>query len=94
MKFYDIDPANNYFTLPNFAWHAMLKMTEIKLEQLTDVNMYNFCEKGLRGGTSMISHRYAKANNKYMKDYNPEDISSYIIQNKNISNNLFFTLDR
>jgi hypothetical protein len=79
MKFYDIDPANNYFTLPNFAWHAMLKMTEIELEQLTDVNMYNFCEKGLRGGTSMISHRYAKANNKYMKDYNSEDISSYIM---------------
>jgi hypothetical protein len=79
MKFYKLDPANGYFTLPNFAWHAMLKMTDVELEQLTDVNMYNFCEKGLRGGTSMISHRYAKANNKYMKDYNSEDISSYIM---------------
>lgn len=79
MKYYELDPANGYFTLPNFAWHAMLKMTDIELEQLTDVDMYNFCEKGLRGGTSMISHRYAKANNKYMKDYNPEDISSYIM---------------
>ena len=38
MKFYDIDPANNYFTLPNFAWHAILKMTEIELEQLTIIH--------------------------------------------------------
>jgi hypothetical protein len=79
MKFYDLDPANGYFTLPNFAWHAMLKMTKVELEQLTNVDMYNFCEKGLRGGTSLISHRYAKANNKYMNDYNPDDVSSYIM---------------
>ena len=79
MTHYEIDPANNYFTLPNFAWDAMLKMTKIELEQLTDVDKYIFCEKGLRGGTSMISHRYAKANNKYMAEHNPDEISSYIM---------------
>lgn len=80
MKHYNLDPANNnYITLPSFAWDAMLKMTKIELEQLTDINMYQFCEKGLRGGTSMISHRYAKANNKYMSEHNPNDISSYIM---------------
>lgn len=80
MKHYNLDPANNkYITLPSFAWDAMLKMTKIELEQLTDNDKYIFCEKGLRGGTSMISHRYAKANNKYMSEHNPDEISSYIM---------------
>lgn len=79
MKNYKLDPANGYFTLPNFAWDAMLKMTKVKLELLTDIDMYQMVEKGIRGGISMISHRYAKANNKYMNDFNPEDISSYIV---------------
>ena len=57
----------------------MLYKTRIELEQLTDIDKYIFCERGIRGGVSMISHRYAKANNKYLQDYNPNDISSYII---------------
>ena len=35
-------------------------------------------EKGIRGGISHISKRYAEANNKYMKDYNPDEESTYI----------------
>ncbi len=57
----------------------MFKKTEVKLEQLTDVDKYIFCELGLRGGTSMITHRYARANNKYMKDHDVDDISSFIV---------------
>ena len=79
MTNYDLDPSNGYFTLPNFAWMAMLKKTGVVLELLTDIDMYQFCEQGIRGGTSLISHRYAKANNKYMKDYNENDISSHIM---------------
>lgn len=79
MKHYELDPANGYFTLPNFAWDAMLKKSVVKLEQLTDIDMYLFCEKGLRGGTSMISHRYARANNKYMKEYKIDETTSYIV---------------
>jgi hypothetical protein len=79
IKNYGLDPAQGYFTLPNYAWDAMLKMTGVVLDQLTDIDMYQFCEQAIRGGTSMISHRYAKANNKYMKDFIPDAISSYII---------------
>lgn len=76
---YGLDPANGYLTLPNFAWDAMLYMTNVKLEQLYDPNMYMFFERGIRGGISTITHRYAKANNKYMEDFNPSEESFYIM---------------
>ena len=80
MSYYNLDPCSkNYFTLPGYAWDSLLLKTGISLDQLTDIDKYIFCEKGLRGGISMITHRYAKANNKYMKDYEPNDISSYIM---------------
>ena len=46
----------------------MLKMTGVKLEKIFDIDIYLFIEKGLRGVISYIAKRYAKANNKYMKD--------------------------
>ena len=45
----------------------MLKMTGVKLEKISDIDMYLFIEKGLRGGISYIAKRYNEANNKYIK---------------------------
>ena len=56
----------------------MLKMTGVKLEQISDIDKYLFIEKGLRGGISYISKRYAKANNKYKNDYDPKKPSTFI----------------
>ena len=56
----------------------MLKMSGVKLEKLSDINMYLFIEKGLRGGISYIAERYAKANNKCMKDYDSTKPSKFI----------------
>ena len=63
---YELDPAW-YYTLPGLAWDACLKMTQVELELLHDQDMLLMVEKGVRGGVSMISTRYGKANNKYMK---------------------------
>ena len=48
-------------------------MTDIKLEEVSDINKYLFIEKGLRGGISYIAKRYAKANDKYTNDYDPKN---------------------
>ena len=54
-------------------------MTDVKLEKISDIDQYLFIEKGRRGGRSYFAKRYAKANNKYMNDYNPNKQSTFII---------------
>ena len=75
---YGLDPAH-YYTAPGLAWDAALKVTDVSLELLSDVDMLLMTEEGIRGGVSMISNRYAKANNKYMGDkFNSNEPSTYI----------------
>ena len=78
LEYYKLDPCH-YFTSPGLSWDAMLKMTDIKLELMTDIDMFQFIEKGLRGGISYIANRYGKANNKYMKEYDDKAPSKYIM---------------
>ena len=77
LKDYELDPAH-FLSLPGLAWQACLKKTNIELELLTDYDMLLMVEEGIRGGICHSIHRYAKANNKYMKNYNNNDESSYI----------------
>ena len=75
---YKLDPAH-YFTAPGLAWDAALKVTEVKLELLSDMDMLLMVEKGIRGGVSMISNRYGKSNYKYMDDrFDASKPSKYI----------------
>ena len=77
MKHYKLDPCH-YYTAPGLAWDACLKETNQKLELLKDYDMLMMFERGIKVGITHISNRYAEANNKYMKDYNPDKPSSYI----------------
>ena len=65
MQYYKLDPCN-YFKSPGLSWDAMLKMTNIKLELMTDIDRFQVMEKGMHGGVSYIANRYGNANNKYM----------------------------
>ena len=53
-------------------------MTGVKLEKISDIDKYLFIEKESRGGISYICKRYAKANNKYMSDYDSNKPSTFI----------------
>ena len=77
LNIYELDPV--YFvSAPGLAWQACLKKTGVELELLTDIDMLLMIEKGTRSGICQATHRYAKANNKYMKNYNKNIESSYI----------------
>ena len=78
LKNYELDPAH-YYTVPGLAWDAALKFTGVKLETLHDIEMHQFIERGMRGGISIITTRYAKANNKYLSEHDPEQPIYYII---------------
>ena len=71
------DPCH-YFSSPGLSWDAMSKMTGAKLEKIPDIDKYLFIEKGLRRRIFYITKRYAKANNKYMNDYDPKKSSTFI----------------
>jgi hypothetical protein len=74
---YKLDPCH-YVGTPSFGWDAMLLKTKVELDLMTDCDMYQFFERGIRGGQSVIFKKYAKANNKYLSDYNPNEKSTYI----------------
>ena len=79
LKIYGLDPVY-YFTAPGLAWDACLKITDIDLELLNDEDMLLLFEKGIRGGISIISNRYGKANNKYMgRGFNKNKASKYLM---------------
>ena len=77
LEVYELDPAH-FLSLPGLAWQACLKKTNIELELLTNYDMLLMVEEGIRGGICHSIHRYAKANNKYLKNYNKNIESSYI----------------
>ena len=77
LKYYGLDSCH-YFSSPGLSWDAMLKMTGIKWEKISDIDKYLLIEKGLRGGISNIAKRYAEANNKYTKNYDSKKLSTFI----------------
>ena len=77
LKTYGFDPA--YFvSLPGFAWYTFLKITEVKLELITNINMLLMIESGMRGGVCHEISSYSESNNKYMDNYDGDKQSSFL----------------
>ena len=68
IRTYELDPAH-FISLPGLSWQACLKKAGVVLALLTDYDILLMIEEGIRGGICHAVHRYAKANNEYMKDY-------------------------
>ena len=86
MAMYELDPAH-FLTSPGLAWQAMLKMTKVKLELITDVDQYMFIESGIRGGLTFIGKRFAKANHEHCDEYDQDKDKVYIAYQD--ANNLY-----
>ena len=79
LNYYGLDPVH-YYSAPGISIDTFLKMTKVKIELMTDIDMFLMIERGIRGGISCISHRFAKANNKYLKnhEYDESEDKSFI----------------
>ncbi|CAB4022658.1 Gastrula zinc finger, partial [Paramuricea clavata] len=75
---YKLDPAH-YISAPSLSWDAFLKQSGEEIELVSDMDMFQFFEKGMRGGVSHIAHRHSTANNKYMETYNEEAENKFLM---------------
>ena len=78
IKTYKVDPGY-FLSLPGLAWQGCLKKTGVKLELISDIDMLLMLEDGIRGGICHSVLRHAKANNKYMKDYDENKDDYFLI---------------
>ena len=78
LEYCKLDPCR-YSSSPRLSSNAVLKMTRIELEIISDIEMYLFIEKGMKGGISCIAKRYSKANNKYIQSYDVNKPSKFIL---------------
>ena len=65
-KTYNLDPRHSY-TLPGFSWQAMLKMTKIELELISDSDIHLFLMDTIRGGICVVNKKHVIANNIYTR---------------------------
>ena len=71
LEIYKLD-SSKFISVPGLTWQTALKKTKVKLDLLTDIDMFLIVEIGIKGGICHSIYRYAKANNKYMKYYDKD----------------------
>ncbi len=77
-KYYGLD-CTSYMSLPQYSFDALLKHSEVELELFHDIDMLNFVQKGIRGGTSCIFKRHAVANNSHLRNHDKNKPNSYLL---------------
>ena len=76
LQYYVLDPCH-YFSSLGVSWNAMVKMTEIEFELISDIAMYLSIERGMRGGVSYIAKRHSKEDHKHMQWYDVNEPSNF-----------------
>ena len=77
IEIYQLDPAH-FVSVPGLAWQACLKKTGVELELLTNKDMLTMVESRIRGGMCNAVYRNAEANNKNMKIFDENSLSTYL----------------
>ena len=77
LKIYELDLAR-FLSVPGWAWQETLKERKVKLDFLTDIDILLMVANGIRGGIYHSIYQYAKANKKYIKNYDKNKESSYL----------------
>ena len=77
LKNFNLDPWH-YFSAPGLSWDAMLKITKVELEKVSDADMHILIERGMRGGTSYVSKKHSEANNEYCLNYDKNKAKVHI----------------
>ena len=78
LKYYNLDPCH-YSSAPGLSWDAMLKMTKVELEKISEADIHLFIKEGMTGGISCTSKRHSKENNKYCPDYGKTKPEKWIV---------------
>ena len=78
IEIYEFDPTH-FLSEPVLAMQACLKKKQKQNQTYLLMLMLLIVEKGIIGGICHVIHRFAKANNKYMKKYNKDNEQSYIM---------------
>ena len=84
IKICELDPTC-FLTAPGLALQAAFKKNKVRLDPLIDIDILLMVEKYIRGGICHSIYQYAKAINKYMKDYDKNKESSYL-QYRDVNN--------
>ena len=75
---FELDPAH-YLSAVGYYWDAMLRLTDVLLKLISDIENYQFIESAKMGGISVICKGYSEANNKFLKSYDSSKTSKYIM---------------
>ena len=77
MKEFELDPLH-FVSLPSLCWQACMKVTDLRVELITDSDMYLMWQRAKFGGFTTVVSQYEKANNPLLDDFNPDDPISWM----------------
>ena len=86
INYFELDPTY-YLSSSGYSLNAFLRFIDVNLKLISDIEKYQFIESTIRGGISLIGKGYAEGNITFLKSYDVNKPTSYIIYSE--VNNLY-----